>query len=139
MSATYTLLDTTGRAIAHGLSASDAAAEILTSDGREYDIRADDTGGYVLWTRHQVAGLPWTPTIFYSAAENIEEAEADIYAAVVVAERFCGHPEAVTDDQYIEMLTDYMADLDPDTDADLLVSLSADINKVFAAMGRPNE
>ena len=108
---TYTVIDrASGDAIATGLSAADAASEVLTSDGQEYDIRpATDGNGFELWTRKQVASKGWTRTVVYSIENDRDAAEADIFAKVIVAD-WPRHPEVLTDAQYAEMLAELAAD-----------------------------
>lgn len=104
MTTTYTVIDNvSGEAIATGLSAADAASEVLTSDGREFEIRlADDGNGFELWTRQQVANRGWTCTALYSIEADRSAAEADIFAQVIAA-NWPGRPSVLTDAQYAEM------------------------------------
>lgn len=96
---TYRVISTDGEVIETGLSLSEAAHEVLTSDGREYQIRPDDDGaGFTLWSRQQVAGLPWTATRFSSVSADRAEAEGDIFADVVNGGRLAGHCEAIEED-----------------------------------------
>jgi hypothetical protein len=97
----FTVVDTDGEAIARHLTAADAAHIILTDDGREYEIREDD-GGYELWSRQQVANRPWEATVIFTVADTLEEAEAEIFAAVIRAS-WPRHPEAMTDEQFDEI------------------------------------
>lgn len=98
---TYTVIDTNGDVIATGLTAAEAAAEVLTDDGREFDIRAAEDG-YELWTRQQVANKGWTQTVVYSVKEDRTAAEAEIYAKVIAAD-WPRHPTVMTDQQYADM------------------------------------
>jgi multidrug efflux pump subunit AcrA (membrane-fusion protein) len=103
---TYTVLDTNGDLIATGLTAADAAAEMLTDDGREFDIRAAADGtGFDLWTRQQVANKGWTITAIYSVDTDRAAAEARIFAKVIAAD-WPHHPTVLTDQQYAEMLAE---------------------------------
>lgn len=54
----YDVIGHEGTIIAESLTADEAAHEILTSDGREYEIREDRTAGFTLWSRQQVANRP---------------------------------------------------------------------------------
>lgn len=110
---TYTVIDNvSGEAIATGLSAADAAAEVLTSDGREFDIRlADDGNGFELWTRQQVANKGWTRTVIYSIEADRSAAEADIFSQVIAA-NWPRRPSVLTDAQYKEMLAQLADDGD---------------------------
>lgn len=111
---TYTILSGEGEMIETGLSLRDAAHEVLTSDGREYEFRTgpDDDSGIVtvLWSRQQVANRPWAATRFFSIKTDRAEAEEEIFAEVVSGERFAGHCEAITDEQYAEMLASLAED-----------------------------
>ena len=102
---TYTILTGEGEMIATGLSLRDAAAEVLTSDSREFDIRSDD-GVFTVWIRQQAANSPWTATHFVSFAPAREDAEREIFTDVVNCEQMRGHSEAITDEQYRQTLTD---------------------------------
>jgi len=97
----FTVVDTDGEPIARHLTAAEAAHIILTDDGREYEIREDD-GGYELWSRQQVANRPWEATVIFTVADTLEEAEAEIFAAVIRAS-WPRHPEAMTDAQFDEI------------------------------------
>lgn len=99
---TYTVIDTVGDVIATGLTAAEAAAEVLTDDSREFDIRADDGNGFELWTRQQVANRGWTQTVVYSLEDDRTAAEAEIYAKVIAAD-WPRHPTVMTDQQYADM------------------------------------
>jgi hypothetical protein len=82
----YAVVDRAGEPIAEGLTEAEAAHEILTYDGAQYELRADDDGeGWILWTRHQTANRHWTPTIFGSWQTDRDAAEAVILAEVVRA------------------------------------------------------
>lgn len=104
---TYTILSGEGEMIETGLALRDAAAEVLRSDSREFDIREDDDGSFVLWTRQQVANRPWMATKFFSIKTDREAAENEIFAEAVSSERFAGHYEAITDEQYADMLAQF--------------------------------
>lgn len=79
----YAVVDQSGELIARDLTTEDAAHEILTVDGQEYEIRPDSAGDYwTLWTRQQVANKPWTATLIGTCGTE-DEARADILAHVV--------------------------------------------------------
>lgn len=105
----YVVINRAGEPIAEGLTEAEAAHEILTYDGEEYDIRADayDEGGslWTLWTRHQTANRHWTPTILGSWQTDRDAAEAVILAEVVrAADTFNGWTaEAIPQDDWDEM------------------------------------
>ena len=106
MNPKFTVINTTdGEPIARHLTAVEAAHIILTDDGRGYEICREDDGGYVLWTRHQVANRPWKKTVLYSVAMTLAEAEAEIFAAVTSA-GWPRHPEAMTDAQFDEIVAE---------------------------------
>lgn len=117
---TFTVIDTDGNQLARHLTAAAAAHLILTDDGRDYEIRpmfygdekdyteimpaqsllvADCDGGYELWDRQQVANRPWEKTSIFSFADSLEEAEAEIFAAVISA-NWSRHPQAMTDAEF---------------------------------------
>jgi len=100
---TYTVISQHG-VIDTGLSLRDAAHEVLSSDSREYDVRQDSDGSYTLWSRQQVANLGWSATRFFSCAASLEEAENEIFRAVIAWGRFSGHYEAIPDSDYANMI-----------------------------------
>lgn len=105
---TYTVIDYNGDVIARGLSLAEAANEILSTDSREWEIRPINRvglHGWRLWTRQQVAHLPWTPTVVFSLADNQSEAEAEIFAEVVRAD-WPRHYSAMTDESYNQSLAE---------------------------------
>jgi len=81
----YTVTNYDGDVVASGLTLSDAAAEVLRTDGREWEVR-EDGEGFRLWSRHQVAGRRWEKTVAFSLCEGRAEAEAEIFAEVIAAE-----------------------------------------------------
>ena len=98
----FTVVDIDGEPIARHMTAAEAAHIILSDDGREYEIRPTDDGGFVLWTRQQVANRPWTKTVVFSYADTLAAAEAEIFAAVISA-AWARHHEAMTDLQFDEI------------------------------------
>lgn len=101
---TYTIIHHDGYEIASGLTLIEAADAIMTSDGREWDIRKDTAHlGWTAWSRQQVANQGWRETVFYSPAADEAEANADISQQIVGTERMRGHCEAVTDEQFAAM------------------------------------
>jgi hypothetical protein len=101
-----TVIDYNGEALGRHLTEADAAHTILTHDGADYEIREGEWKGskiFELWTRKQVANKPWTETAVFSMADTRAEAEAEIFAEVCAA-RWPRHPEAISDDQYDEIL-----------------------------------
>ena len=79
---TYTVVTPSGELVASGLSLREAAIEVLTSDGRDFEI-SEYNGNLVLWIRRQLGGIPWQRTVFRSANPDPEAAEMEIFAAVV--------------------------------------------------------
>lgn len=79
----YAVVDQSGDLIARDLTTEEAAHEILTVDGQEYDIRPDSAGDYwTLWTRHRAANRPWSTSLM-GAYGTEAEARAEILAYVV--------------------------------------------------------
>lgn len=109
MTTTYTVLSRDGEVIERGLSGVDAAREILTSDGRQFDIRHAD-GLWTLWSCQEVANRRWTQTALSSARPSLKQAEDDIFEQTLSAS-WLGHYEAVTDKQYDEMLAGLEKDI----------------------------
>lgn len=107
---TYTIIDGEGYVMDRGVSLSEAADAIMTSDSREWDIREDENGGFTVWSRQQVANRPWAATAIYSFAANRDEAEREICENIVNSERWSGHCEAMTDAAYEEMLAQLTAE-----------------------------
>ena len=105
MTTTYTVTDRSGNVIARGLTLSHAAHEILSTDGREWDIRPIDGGGWRLWSRQQVANRPWAETSITSFVSSPEAASDDIFEQVITA-CWPGHYEACTDAGYDRMLAE---------------------------------
>lgn len=102
---TYTVIDNvSGEPIATGLSVAAAAAEVLTSDGQEYEIReaTDKFGGFELWYRKQVANKPWTKSVIFSLETDRGAAESEIFNQVIQSE-WPRHPSVMSDAQYAEM------------------------------------
>jgi hypothetical protein len=104
---TYTVVDYNGAVIARGLTAAEAADEILSDDGREWEVRPMEGGGWRIWRRQQ--NRPWTATLVMSSADTKAEAEAEMFAEVCAA-RWPHHPEAMTDARYAAMIADLEAD-----------------------------
>lgn len=107
---TFTVVDlNSGEKIGGGLTAADAAHIVLTDDSREYEIRADEDGGFSLWSRQQVANKGWTRTGIFSIKDDRTEAEAEIFDKVITAD-WRRYPEVMTDQQYSEMMADFEGD-----------------------------
>jgi len=101
---TYTIISGEGEMIATGLSLREAAHEILTSDGRSYEVREHKGLGFALWSRQQVANRGWQATRFLSHKTDRTEAEHEIFSTIVASQRFPGHSEAITDEQYADIV-----------------------------------
>ena len=95
----FTVVDIDGEPIARHLTAAEAAHIILTDDGSDYEIRPTKDGGFLLWTRQQVANKPWTKTNVFSFADTLAEAGDEIFADVI-STHWPRHPEAMTDEQF---------------------------------------
>ena len=94
---TYTVVDPVGTPLARGISARDAAAEILSYDGAHYDVRPEDDGdGYVLFVGRR--GFPLARTRYFSLAADRDLGEAEIFAEVVASTDFGA--EALTDEAF---------------------------------------
>ena len=112
MTTTYTIVDTvTGEMIATGLTAKQAADEVLSYDSRSYELRPEEDGeGFALWSRQQVANRGWTRTRFFSLAGTEAEAWAEIAEEVVATHDAYAPgshgPEVMTDQQYARMLAE---------------------------------
>lgn len=102
----YAVVDQSGDLIARDLTTEQAAHEILTVDGQQYEIRPDSAGDYwTLWGRQQVANKPWTATIIGTYGTEAE-ARAEIFAHVV-KEADGGRwwmAEAIPQEEYDEMI-----------------------------------
>ena len=79
---TYTVLSAQGEVLFTGLSLRDAAFEMLTSDGRDFEIR-EENGMFFLWARQECAGRPWHRMLFVSASDDRAEAEDEIFRDVI--------------------------------------------------------
>lgn len=102
----YAVVDRSGDLIARDLTTAQAAHEILTVDGQEYEIRNNGADGdyWTLWERQQVANKPWTATIIGTYGSEAE-ARAEIFAHVV-KEADGGRwwkAEAIPQEEYDEM------------------------------------
>lgn len=104
---TYTIADFSSDDVRTGLSAREAATELLSDDGAEWEIRDDGDEGYSLWHRKPNAGKRWTKTVIYSVETDRSAAENEIFERVIGSgywdrdDLFVG-----TDDQYRQMLAD---------------------------------
>ena len=105
MATTYTVVTPQGTLVATGLSMREAAIEVLTSDGRDFNIR-EENGEFILWSRKQLGGVPWHRTVFGSANPDPEAAEMEIFAAVVDFGPMPGYDEVMTDEEYNKTITD---------------------------------
>jgi len=102
----YAVVDQSGDLIARDLTTEQAAHEILTVDGQEYEIRPDSAGEYwTMWGRQQVANKPWTATLIGTYGTE-DEARAEIFAHVVKEADGGRHwkAEAILQDEYDAMM-----------------------------------
>jgi hypothetical protein len=95
-----------GQIIGRGMSAIAAAREILTHDGHEYEIGPMPWGGYLLWvtrfSRNSPAHDGLHKSLTFSLENDEHKASLEI-AEQVIAARWPGYPEAVTDASWNEM------------------------------------
>ena len=105
---TYTVISGSGVVKAEGLSANDAAREILTHDGHNYEIRPDADGGFWLWHTQRGGGgnVPMVRTLIYSAADTEDEAQDQIFAEVVKKSDWFDHQDVMTDADYATMVAE---------------------------------
>lgn len=100
-----------------GLSVADAAREILTADGQDFEIRR--LGDFSrLWQRKECAGVKWHAVSAWSFEETEDAAEADIFQQVVnlcLEGRWDRYTEIMTDEAYNAMLAQLAADRSEDT------------------------
>jgi hypothetical protein len=103
----YAVVDQSGELIARDLTTEQAAHEILTVDGQEYEIRPDSTDGYwTLRSRKPVSNKPWTAHLLIVKYGTEDEARAAIFAHVVAAAdggRWW-KAEAIPQEEYDEMV-----------------------------------
>jgi hypothetical protein len=66
-----------------GLSLAEAAAQMLADDGRDWEIRAVEGGGFRIWNTYQNHARPWVSTRFFSAEETLEAAEVELFEDVI--------------------------------------------------------
>jgi hypothetical protein len=115
----WTLLDFEGLPIAEGLPSKAAAVHaMLMDDGHDYEIRAEEGGGFRLWlldrSRHSAGSHRFTESVIFSTKADEVEAEAEIFekvAAMVDAGRWGGDYRIVID-------ADRAAELAEDDDED---------------------
>jgi|GEM_PF-2613039 len=110
----YTVARSDGENREYNLTLAEAARMILQHDGGDYEIRRRPIGrlsvdgeGFDLWTRQQVANIPWRKTIFYSPFTNdYDAAETDIFERVIAASRRADWRGLVAtrQDDYLAML-----------------------------------
>ena len=106
---TYTVTTQSGDDVRRGLTLAQAADEVLSSDGRDWEIRLEADGWYRLWGRHQVANIGWGSTRLISGATNRATAEAQIFGEVIYAD-WDRHDVAQLDRVYDAMLADVAED-----------------------------
>lgn len=83
----WTLLDFEGIPIEESLPSKAAAVHaMLTDDGYDYEIRAENGGGFRLWTldrsRHSAGQHRFTGTVIFSLEDDEVKAEAEIFEKV---------------------------------------------------------
>lgn len=109
---TYTVISGSGVARAEGLSADEAAREVLTHDGHNYEIRPDPDGGFWLWHSQRGGGgnVPMVRTLIYSAADNAVAAQDEIFAEVITKSDWFDRPNIMTDADYAAMVAEIAAE-----------------------------
>lgn len=135
----YTVARSDGDQREYNLTLAEAARAILQHDGGNYEIRRRPIGrmsvdgeGFDLWTRQQVANIPWRKTIFYSPLTDYDAAEADIFQRVIAASGRADWRGLVAEEQssYRAMLERMRGDYDPVDDADEIEALDAEIAEI---------
>lgn len=109
----YTVFDPNDSSVVYGrgLSSVEAMQQILWHDGGKFEIRESQFQNepcFDLWCKSLYGG--WTKTVVFSLAENFEAAEIEIARDVIDA-GWNGHPEAMTDEQFDEMMAKFEADV----------------------------
>lgn len=111
---TYTVLRADGEINARGLSAPDAAVEVMTYDGHDYDILRDQDGWRLFTTKHSrnspLGGRPMTGTVIWSFATHEAEARAEILAEVIKNAGWWRGQSVITDADYDQMVADLAAE-----------------------------
>ncbi len=111
---TYTVCRADDGDNAHsGLSLEEAADEMLSYDGRDWELRRDGEG-WRIWNTYQNHARPWVSTRFYSAEENEAKARAELLAEVV-GDKINRHL-AMTDADYEAMMARIAAENAEDED-----------------------
>lgn len=111
---TYTIVDTNSDIIrARGATAAEAAAELLSHDGHEYEVRAAEGGGHSLWvsrfSRNSACYDGLTRSVIYSPLDDAAEAEADIYNRVIASGHWT-NPFVMTDAEHDAAEADRLID-----------------------------
>lgn len=109
---TYTVFRHDDSSVAQrGLTRAEAANELLSADGYDWEIRQNkSSGGYDLWTREfsrnsPLGNRPLTRTVFSSPASDRALAEEEIFASVIATPNWHGY-EAMTDADFDAMLSE---------------------------------
>ena len=104
---TYTVFDNNNETVKRGLSLHDAAVELLTADGHDYEIRPEADGeGFRLWITQfsrnsTLGGRPLSKSIFFSLEADKRRAEYEIFTQVIGEDWY--NFEAMTDADYEEV------------------------------------
>ena len=86
---TYTIFGTDGSAIRHGASLREAVQMIMTSGGREWEIRKHSDGGFTVWQRRRGESQTWELLPFaWSTATNKSAAAREIFEKIVSSTMF---------------------------------------------------
>lgn len=124
----FDIIDHDGAVIEESLTAIEAANAVMQSDGREWEIRPHPAGGWVAWSRQQVANRPWAEiSTLYSAESDKGVALADISGQIVKSERWPGHYEAVDRESRLETAAQFARDEFADSDREELADAIREI------------
>jgi hypothetical protein len=115
---TYTLIDTQDNVTDRGLSLVDAAREILTYDGHDYEVRLENDGWYYLFgstgSRNSQSGLGKFNQSYCNGRILMEQASSEAeafekFAAKIIHNDWVRTPTAMTDADYDKQEADFAA------------------------------
>lgn len=110
---TYTVLNRHGDVQAEGETLASAAQIVMNYDGNEYEIRAENDGGYRLWvSRHSRNSTAWdglTSSRIFSLNNDEALATAEIYRKVIQHADWWNDQRVVTDADYAAELAEVAA------------------------------
>lgn len=113
---TYTVYRPSSDNTISDLTAAEAAIELLQNDGYRYEIHLEDDVYNLFVTKRSVNsyGGPGalTKTVIYSVADNLADAEAEIYTKVINSGLWENDSlDVMTDADYVEMMAEMMAEM----------------------------